>query len=151
MSATYIYIEVTNFFNEKRMQTSKDKALYCNTLVGIIKACEGKNTQIDLRNEMQLYGKVESVESNMNVIMSNAVLTMPFSKYSSASLEQQLKPKHYTEMTVRGKNIRFVHIPDSIDMIEALQKHILIARSSFNRNVIKVKSNNLKKAPPKVK
>jgi small nuclear ribonucleoprotein (snRNP)-like protein len=127
------------------MQTAKDKALYCNTLIGIIKACEGKYTQIDLRNEMQLYGKVESVESNMSVIMSNAFLTMPFSKILSTSKDQQLKPKHYTEITVRGRNIRFVHIPDDVDMIEALQQHILMARSSFNRNVVKVKNTNKKK------
>jgi len=127
------------------MQTAKDKALYCNTLIGIIKACEGKYTQIDLRNEMQLYGKVESVEANMSVIMSNAFLTMPFSKILSSSKDQQLKPKHYTEITVRGRNIRFVHIPDDVDMIEALQHHILMARSSFNRNVIKVNKPNKKK------
>ena len=129
------------------MQTPKDKALYCNTLVGIIKACEGKTIQVDLRNELQLFGKVETVESNMNFTMSNAFLTMPFSKLSPDSHEKQMKPKHYSEITVRGRNVRFVHIPDDVDMIEALEQQILKARSSFNRTVSKVKTFKPKNNP----
>ena len=117
------------------MQSSKDKALYCNTLIGIIKACEGKQVQIDLRNELQLYGTVDSVSSNMNITMSNVHLTMPFSALSSQSKEQQCMPRHYNEITLRGHNVRFVHIPDEIDMIDALQQQIMRTRSNFNPNV----------------
>ncbi len=124
------------------MQTARDKALYCNTLIGIIKACEGKQVQIDLRNELQLYGKVESVSSNMNIIMSDTYLTMPFSGMMSGSKET--KRRFYNEITIRGCNVRFVHIPDEIDMIEALQTQIFRTKSNHNPNadISKVKPNS---------
>ena len=50
-------------------------------------------------------------------------------------------PKHYSEITIRGKNIRFVHIPDEIDMISALQRQVLI-RNKFKKNEFKKKPRN---------
>lgn len=107
------------------MKTAREKAITCNTLIGILKACEGKTVQIDLRNELNIYGKVESVEYNMNLSMSNAYLTIPFSLNDFKASSDKPKPKFYKQITIRGRNIRFVHIPDDIDMIEALQKEIM--------------------------
>ena len=105
------------------MQTARDKALLCNTLIGILKACEGKRVQVDLRNEIHVFGKIESVYGDMNLIMSNAYLTIPFENKQTSS--------KYNEITIRGCNIRFVHVPDDIDMINALQNQILTVRRSL--------------------
>jgi small nuclear ribonucleoprotein (snRNP)-like protein len=114
------------------MLSGQEKALGCNSLIGIVRACEGKRVQIDLRNELHIYGKVESVFGDMNVTMTNAFILTPTFKTLCGEVDQnnQTKfenpnPKFYNEITIRGRNIRFVHIPDEIDMINALQKQIL--------------------------
>ncbi|RNA18450.1 U7 snRNA-associated Sm LSm10 [Brachionus plicatilis] len=117
------------------METARQKAFNYNTLIGILKACEGKNVQIDLRNEMHLYGKVESVFSEMNITLSNACMMSPnYIPNSKTTI-------HYSEITIRGKNVRFVHIPDDVDMISALQKQVLNKRS-FNKNEFKKRPRN---------
>lgn len=119
------------------METARQKAFNYNTLIGILKACEGKNVQIDLRNEIHIYGKVESVFAEMNITLSNAYLIS--SNYVSRSKNQL--PKYYTEITIRGKNVRFVHIPDDVDMISALQQQVL-HKKTFNKNEFKKKPRN---------
>jgi small nuclear ribonucleoprotein (snRNP)-like protein len=121
------------------MQTPKDKALLCNTIIGIIKACEGKCIQIDLRNEIHVVGKIEAVSSDMNVTMSNAWLTVPFS-----SIRNNHNSIKYSQITIRGSNIRFVHVPDEVDMIEALQNQIITIKRGksghkYNKNLNKNK------------
>ncbi|CAF0749200.1 unnamed protein product [Brachionus calyciflorus] len=121
------------------METARQKAFNFNTLIGILKACEGKRVQIDLRNEMHIYGKVESVFAEMNITLSNAYLISP--AYNTDQKSTDLKPDFYSEITIRGKNVRFVHIPDEIDMITALQRQIL-NKKKFNKNEFKKKPRN---------
>lgn len=121
------------------MESAREKAFNYNTLIGILKACEGKTVQIDLRNEMHIFGKVESVFSEMNITLSNAHL-VPLSFKSDSKFRNNL-PKYYSEITIRGKNVRFVHIPDDVDMISALQKQVL-NKKTFNRSEFKKKTRN---------
>jgi small nuclear ribonucleoprotein (snRNP)-like protein len=102
-----------------------EKELNCNTLIGIVRACEGKRVQIDLRNELHIYGRVESVFGDMNIIMSNAYVMTPAFKIYENETDARSKSKFYEEITLRGRNIRFVHVPDEIDMVKALQRQIL--------------------------
>ena len=104
------------------MLSGLDKSYSCNTLIGIVKACAGKRIQIDLRNEMHICGQVDSVFADMNVVLMDAYLIMPSKKYG------QSNSKHYEQITVRGRNIRFVHVPDDVDMITALQNEIMAVR-----------------------
>ena len=103
---------------------ARERALYSNSLVSILKSCEGRQTKINLRNETIINGRIESVQPDMNLIMSNAIVT-------TLSGTKQ----HYKEITIRGNNIRFVEVPDSIDMINALQNQI--NRYSRNPNINK--------------
>lgn len=112
------------------MQTTYEKYLICNTLVGILNSCVGKCVQIDLRDETHVYGRVEAVFAEMNVIMSEA----QFFKPSTAS-RNEAPTKVFNEVTIRGRNIRFVHVPDEVDMIGALQRHI------FSTSRLGAKSN----------
>lgn len=78
------------------MQTAHEKYLVCNTLVGILKACVGKQVQIDLRNETHVYGRVDSVFSDMNVVMSDACFVSPsramqLSRQSSSKADPQFQ------------------------------------------------------------
>jgi small nuclear ribonucleoprotein (snRNP)-like protein len=95
------------------MLNSKEKAILSNSLVVILKACLDKIVIIDLRNESSISGNIEIVTVEMNVTLSNATFTCLDGK--------SIK---YNEITIRGNNIRFVHIPDSVDMIGAIQNQV---------------------------
>ena len=95
------------------MLNSKEKAILSNSLVVILRSCLGKELTIDLRNESSISGKVECVSVDMNVTLSNATLV---------SIND--KKIVYRQITIRGNNIRFVQIPDSVDMITAIQSQI---------------------------
>ncbi len=128
------------------MISAYEKELNCNTLIGIVRACEGKRVQIDLRNELHVYGKVESVFGDMNVMMSKArVMTPAFKIYDDEGAESaKAKSKLYEELTIRGRNIRFVHVPDDIDMVKALQRQILAVTRP---NLKKMDQKQFKKRP----
>ena len=104
------------------METAFDRYLYCNTLVGILKACEGRHLQVDLRNESHLIGTVDYVSPNMNITMSNTFLIRSLSNRQMPGNSQTRT--FYREMTLRGNNVRFVHVPDEINMTEALRRQI---------------------------
>lgn len=42
--------------------TSKEKFLFHNTLLCIVKALEGQNVTVDLRNDAYVCGKISSVD-----------------------------------------------------------------------------------------
>ncbi len=122
------------------MLSGLDKSYSCNTLIGIVKACEGKRIQIDLRNESHICGLVDSVFADMNVVMTDAYLILPSKKSA------QSNSKHYAQITIRGRNIRFVHVPDDVDMITALQNEIMaVRRKKFSKFAT---SRRPKQAPP---
>jgi small nuclear ribonucleoprotein (snRNP)-like protein len=120
------------------MKSAREKSLLCNTLIGIVKSCELKRIQIDLRNESSLIGRVESVSMDMNVIMSNVTMINPLTINSPSSSNRFFK-----ELTVRGNNIRFIHIPDEIDMLNCLQHGILSVKRG--NQSIPIKKNRYNK------
>lgn len=126
------------------MQTAHEKYLICNTLVGIMKECVGKRVQIDLRNEMHVYGQVVSVFGEMNVMLRDACFISP-SNALKLSMGETSEPssKLFNEITIRGRNIRFVHVPDEIDMISALQRQIFNLGRKKNAGT----KNEFKKRP----
>nr|XP_022295049.1 U7 snRNA-associated Sm-like protein LSm10 [Crassostrea virginica] len=91
------------------MATDRERFLIRNTLLSLLKAVEGKETTIELRNENSVSGKVQNVDPYMNVLMNNVV----FKSFRGAS-------QKFTSFFVQGPNIRYVHIPDEIDMRAAI-------------------------------
>jgi small nuclear ribonucleoprotein (snRNP)-like protein len=95
------------------MLNSREKAILSNSLVVILRSCLEKDLTIDLRNESSITGICSSVTVDMNVTLSNAIMT-----------NLNGKKVIYKEITIRGNNIRFVQIPDSVDMISSIQNQI---------------------------
>lgn len=114
------------------MQSVHDKYLACNSLIGIIRACVGKWVQIDLRNETHVYGRVVSVFAEMNVVMKDACFTTP-----ASAMRKKPSSKIFSEVTIRGRNIRFVHIPDDVDMITAIEQSIFSTTRQGTKNEFK--------------
>ena len=102
------------------MTTARDKFFYTRTLCSLLKALEGLETEIELRNEAHVKGTVESVSASMSVTMRNCDLTV-------AGRARKLE-----RFLVQGRKIRMVIIPDDVNMIGAMQSVI----SMYNNPVL---------------
>lgn len=68
---------------------------------------------MELRNENTVTGRVENVDSFMNIVMTDVV----FKSYRGIS-------QNFSSFFVQGANIRYVHIPDEIDMRAAIDYEV---------------------------
>nr|XP_050026097.1 U7 snRNA-associated Sm-like protein LSm10 [Dermacentor andersoni] len=91
------------------MATPRERALVAKSLVLMLQALRGRQTTIELRNELSVWGTVENVDAFMNVDLCDATVVGPNGE------------KTYTSFFVQGRQVRYVHIPDDIDMVAALQ------------------------------
>jgi len=94
------------------MATQRERFKVRNTLICLLKEVEGKTTTVELRNESSVSGLVEHVDGYMNVTMSSVC----FRNYKG-------KISKFANFFVQGTNIRFVQIPDEIDMRKAIKYH----------------------------
>ena len=90
-----------------------DRALVCKTLVCLLQGLEGYHTTIELRNENSVTGTIESVDARMNISLTNATFnTLAGNK------------THFDKFYIRGIQIRYVHIPDDVDVKNTITKRI---------------------------
>ncbi|KAF6017727.1 LSM10 [Bugula neritina] len=87
----------------KSVRSAKEKAIACNTLICLLQGLIGQRATIELRNESSVTGLILDVDIYMNVSMSEVSYTGTGS--GTVNLEA---------FYVRGKNIRFVFIPDHL-------------------------------------
>ena len=102
------------------MDTLRERVSNVNSLVCLLKAMEGWTTTFELRNENSVTGSVVHVDFHMNTRLENCV----FRKLDGTS-------ERFDDMFVLGKNIRFVHIPDRMDIMRAVKSQV----SKFNREM----------------
>uniref|UniRef100_A0A131X8Y5 Putative small nuclear ribonucleoprotein smd1 n=1 Tax=Hyalomma excavatum TaxID=257692 RepID=A0A131X8Y5_9ACAR len=91
------------------MATPRERALISKSLVLMLQSLRGRQTTIELRNELSIYGTVENVDAFMNVDLSDATVVGPNGEET------------YASFFVQGRQVRYVHIPDDIDMVASLQ------------------------------
>uniref|UniRef100_L7M216 Sm domain-containing protein n=1 Tax=Rhipicephalus pulchellus TaxID=72859 RepID=L7M216_RHIPC len=91
------------------MATPKERALVAKSLVLMLQSLRGRQTTIELRNELSVWGTVESVDAFMNVDLSDATVVGPNGEET------------YASFFVQGRQVRYIHIPDDIDMAASLQ------------------------------
>lgn len=96
------------------MKTSREYAKLLNTLTILLKGLQGKVTTIELRNESSIRGRIDSVDYLMNTTLTDAVVVAPDGR--------QLKTCE--EFFVQGKNIRYVHIPDDVNIIKTIEEQV---------------------------
>ena len=96
----------TNMAGSKR-----ERALAERNLVCLLQACEGHQTIVELRNESFAEGVLSQVDGYMNINMNNVQFTK----------QGRNKTIHLDELFIQAKQIRFVHIPDGINMREAIE------------------------------
>ncbi|KAI0213992.1 U7 snRNA-associated Sm-like protein LSm10, partial [Lamellibrachia satsuma] len=80
-----------------------------NTLVCLLQGLTGHVAKIELRNEASLVGKIMHVDGFMDVDMSNVSYT-----------DIENKTTRFDDFHIQGKNIRFVQVPDELDMLTVI-------------------------------
>ncbi|CAH0699037.1 unnamed protein product [Spodoptera exigua] len=115
--------------------TAKEKFKFHNTLLCLVQAMQGKNITVDLRNDSCICGRVASVDGFMNITFGNAVYCDP-----------QGNEYQFDDLFLQGRNIRYVHIPETDSILSTIQKEIGRGKKSKpDRNDIK-NSRKVKKA-----
>ncbi|CAN7989468.1 unnamed protein product [Ixodes hexagonus] len=111
------------------MATPKERAVACKSLILLLQAVEGRTTTVELRNEIVVHGTIDKVDSYMNVDMANVRLTVPASADGSAASPAG----RFEQFHIQGRQVRYVHIPDDIDMMAALKQKLEALRGGRGR------------------
>ncbi|XP_014669872.1 PREDICTED: U7 snRNA-associated Sm-like protein LSm10 [Priapulus caudatus] len=88
----------------------REQAKSTNSLLCLLQALTTRVTTVELRNESSARGRIVNVDGFMNVQMGDVTFT-------TARGETRLFEYFY----VQGKQVRFVHIPDNVDIIKAIE------------------------------
>uniref|UniRef100_A0A182QN48 Sm domain-containing protein n=1 Tax=Anopheles farauti TaxID=69004 RepID=A0A182QN48_9DIPT len=91
----------------------KEKFNSVNHLTGLAQCLINRNILIDLRNETSVAGTIINVDGHMNICMENVVY-----------IDQLGKQYPLDNFTIYSKYIRYIHIPEEINMTAALEERI---------------------------
>ena len=112
------------------------------TLVLLVKALVGQRIEVELRNDTAYKGRLESVASDMTCTLSEVTCSRPGSSASSLDTLGNTFCSCFDSFTIyktcpcfrvvillnvcsviQGKHIRYVPIPDAIDIRKTLDRH----------------------------
>lgn len=94
------------------METKREKYYMMSSMLCLLKTVEGKRTTVELRDEKEVTGLIKHVDGYMNINMEDVV----FKSYTGE--------KKFDRFFVNGKTIRYVHIPDEINMKRAMEQKL---------------------------
>ncbi|XP_061737510.1 U7 snRNA-associated Sm-like protein LSm10 [Nerophis ophidion] len=88
----------------------RERTIAENSMVVLLQGLRGQVTTVDLRNESTARGRVVNVDAFMNVRLEEVLYRDR--KGTSTRLQ---------DLFITGRNIRYVHIPDQVDIIKTIQ------------------------------
>ncbi|KAM9369705.1 U7 snRNA-associated Sm-like protein LSm10 [Phaethornis superciliosus] len=91
----------------------KERTIAENSLVILLQGLRGRVTTVDLRDESTATGRVTNVDAFMNVRLSEVSFT-----------DRQGRGFQLEELFVTGRNIRYVHIPDEVDIRATIEQQL---------------------------
>lgn len=96
------------------MASAVEKSKTANTLICLLKGLVGCETTVELRNENCVRGTIRDVDSRMNITVSEATFTTPDGRQLAFDELQY----------IHGKNIRYVQIPDYVDVSQTIENEV---------------------------
>lgn len=91
----------------------RERTIAENSLVILLQGLHGEVTTVDLRDETTARGRVVNVDAFMNVRLENVLYRDRHGQLTKLA-----------DLFVTGRNIRYVHIPDHINITETIQKRL---------------------------
>lgn len=92
-----------------------------NSLICLLQGITGKRTTVELRNESSVTGWIEIVDGFMNITMTDAHFTGPSGGRT-----------FFEKFFVNGKNIRYVQIPERINILQVMSNELPSLKSTRN-------------------
>ncbi|XP_053209664.1 U6 snRNA-associated Sm-like protein LSm2 [Panonychus citri] len=123
------------------LTTAKDRALSVKTLICFLQTLIGQKTWIELKNDYQLLGTVDQVDAYMNVELSDVSVRKPVNLVKGDYHQYNLD-----YMFIKGTRVRYVSVPDEIDVIENINQGIEKIRNHHTRRV----TSSTRRAPKAV-
>lgn len=91
----------------------RERTIAENSLVILLQGLHGEVTTVDLRDETTARGRVVNVDAFMNVRLENVLYR-----------DRRGRLTKLADLFVTGRNVRYVHIPDHINIIETIHKRL---------------------------
>lgn len=91
----------------------RERTIAENSMVVLLQGLQGEVTTVDLKNESTARGRVVNVDAFMNIRLEDVLYR-----------DRRGQLIQLQDLFITGRNIRYVHIPDHIDMMKTLQSQL---------------------------
>ncbi|XP_029369330.1 U7 snRNA-associated Sm-like protein LSm10 [Echeneis naucrates] len=91
----------------------RERTITENSMVVLLQGLQGAVTTVDMRNESTARGRVVNVDAFMNVRMEEVL----YRDWKGQLTQLQ-------DLFITGRNIRYIHIPDHIDIMKTIQSQL---------------------------
>ncbi|XP_061453376.1 U7 snRNA-associated Sm-like protein LSm10 isoform X1 [Rhineura floridana] len=91
----------------------KERTISENSLVLLLQGLHGHVTTVELRDESMAVGRITNVDAFMNVRLAEATFT-----------DRCGRSSWLDDLFVTGRNVRYVHIPDDVDIRTTIEKQL---------------------------
>ncbi|KAM9033310.1 U7 snRNA-associated Sm-like protein LSm10 [Sminthopsis crassicaudata] len=91
----------------------KERTIAENSLVILLQGLRGLVTTVDLRDETVARGRVDNVDAFMNIRLAEVTYT-----------DRQGQQVQLDDLFVTGRNVRYVHIPDEVDITATIEQQL---------------------------
>lgn len=91
----------------------KYKKESCRTLLGFLRCLVGQKVQLDLYGGLMLVGVLAEIDVNHNIQLSQVTLSRPVEKCIA-----------FHRLYIRYSNVRYVRVPDEVDVIETIRRDL---------------------------
>ncbi|MEJ1282426.1 serine/threonine kinase 40 [Cricetulus griseus] len=93
----------------------KERTISENSLVILLQGLQGQITTVDLRDESSARGRIDNVDAFMNIRLANVTYT-----------DRWGHQVELDDLFVTGRNVRYVHIPDDVNITATIEQQLQI-------------------------
>lgn len=91
----------------------RERTIAENSMVVLLQGLQGEVTTVDLKNESTARGRVVNVDAFMNVRLEDVLYR-----------DRRGRLTQLQDLFVTGRNVRYVHIPDHVDIMKTIQSQL---------------------------
>ncbi|XP_053303220.1 U7 snRNA-associated Sm-like protein LSm10 [Pleuronectes platessa] len=91
----------------------RERSIAENSMVVLLQGLQGEVTTVDMRNESTARGRLVNVDAYMNVRLEEVLYR-----------DRRGQLTQLQDLFVTGRNVRYVHIPDHVDIMKTIQSQL---------------------------
>ncbi|XP_069032937.1 U7 snRNA-associated Sm-like protein LSm10 [Embiotoca jacksoni] len=91
----------------------RERTITENSMVVLLQGLQGQVTTVDLRDESTARGRVVNVDAFMNVRLEDVLYR-----------DRRGQLAHLQDLFITGRNVRYVHIPDHVDIMKTIESQL---------------------------